>query len=397
MFLDTQSAPSMVFAIIPLILWQNEDMSTRQELWVHPVHTSVSHRLFTPLTPFIPWDLSKEETPRGEKALGLGSDSPWSMPTFAWSPAVWPWTSDLPSLSLTSFLVRRGIRLGLQMVKTPPAVREIRVPFLDQEDPLLKGMATHSSILAWRIPRTEEPGGLQSMGSQRVRHNWATNTYMGIREVNPYMCLSLGSPEFNTDVMIQVKISYLEVTLRQKFNCKLFLWEVIVENASKTMGKWDRKEKAAGKGCFIKEIYTTSTWGSVPLGDSREHVPVPLSSPYLELLPKALYLQNVLPEGSLNSSSCDKPSLMWTVAAIQWVQFSSSLFPTHSPTHMHTRMHEPTISHSTQSHSVHTFWLLNTLTHTHILAHSHMDARIFTQMHPNIPSHTTSRALTLTH
>ena len=60
---------------------------------------------------------------------------------------------------------------------------------------------------------------------------------MGIREVNPYVCVSLGSPEFNTDVKIQVKISYLEVTLRQKFNCKLFLWEVIVENASKTMGK----------------------------------------------------------------------------------------------------------------------------------------------------------------
>ena len=113
-----------------------------------------------------------------------------------------------------SFLVRRGVRLGLQMVKTPPAVREIRVPFLDQEDPLLKGMATHFTILAWRIPRTEEPGGLQSMGSQRVGHNWANNTRMRIREVNPYMCLSLGSPEFNADVKIQVKIPYSEVTLR---------------------------------------------------------------------------------------------------------------------------------------------------------------------------------------
>ena len=60
---------------------------------------------------------------------------------------------------------------------------------------------------------------------------------MRIREVNPYMCLSLGSPEFNAGVKIQVKIPYLEVTLRQKFNCKLFLWEVILENASKTMGK----------------------------------------------------------------------------------------------------------------------------------------------------------------
>ena len=47
------------------------------------------------------------------------------------------------------------------------------------EDPLEKGMATHSSILAWNIPWTEEPGGLQSMRSQRVRHNWATNTFAG--------------------------------------------------------------------------------------------------------------------------------------------------------------------------------------------------------------------------
>ena len=48
------------------------------------------------------------------------------------------------------------------------------VQSLDWEDLLEEGMATHSSILAWRIPWTEEPGGLQSMGSQRVRHNWVT-------------------------------------------------------------------------------------------------------------------------------------------------------------------------------------------------------------------------------
>ena len=48
-------------------------------------------------------------------------------------------------------------------------MQETQVQSLDQEDPLEKGMATHSSILAWRNPRTEEPGGLQSMGSQRVR------------------------------------------------------------------------------------------------------------------------------------------------------------------------------------------------------------------------------------
>ena len=51
-----------------------------------------------------------------------------------------------------------------QTVKNPPAVRETWVPSLGQEDPLEKVMVTHSSILAWRIPWTEEPGGLQSMG-----------------------------------------------------------------------------------------------------------------------------------------------------------------------------------------------------------------------------------------
>ena len=55
-----------------------------------------------------------------------------------------------------------------QLVKSLPAMREIRVQSLGQEDPLEKEMATHSSILAWRIPWTEEPGGLQFMGSQRV-------------------------------------------------------------------------------------------------------------------------------------------------------------------------------------------------------------------------------------
>ena len=57
------------------------------------------------------------------------------------------------------------------MVKNLPAMQETWVRSLGWEDSLEKRMATHSSILAWRIPQTEEPGGLQSMGSQRVGHN----------------------------------------------------------------------------------------------------------------------------------------------------------------------------------------------------------------------------------
>ena len=59
-----------------------------------------------------------------------------------------------------------GAFLVAQTVKNLPIMQETRVQSLGQEDPLEKGMATHSSILAWRIPGTEEPGGLQSMGSQ---------------------------------------------------------------------------------------------------------------------------------------------------------------------------------------------------------------------------------------
>ena len=61
--------------------------------------------------------------------------------------------------------------LGAQSVKSPSAMRETWVGSLGGEDPLEEGMATHSSILVWRIPRTEEPGGPQSRGSQRVRHD----------------------------------------------------------------------------------------------------------------------------------------------------------------------------------------------------------------------------------
>ena len=63
------------------------------------------------------------------------------------------------------------VSLVAQTVKNLPAMQEAWVRSLGQEDPLEEGMATHSSILAWRTPWTEEPGGLQSIGLQRVRHD----------------------------------------------------------------------------------------------------------------------------------------------------------------------------------------------------------------------------------
>ena len=64
-----------------------------------------------------------------------------------------------------------------QTVKNLPAMQETQVRSLGQEDPLEKGMTTHSSILVWRIPWTKDPGGLQSVRSQRVRHDWVTNIF----------------------------------------------------------------------------------------------------------------------------------------------------------------------------------------------------------------------------
>ena len=64
-----------------------------------------------------------------------------------------------------------------QMVKNLSATQETLVWSLDREDSLEEGVATYSSIVDWRIPQTEEPGGLQSTGLQRVGHDWATNTF----------------------------------------------------------------------------------------------------------------------------------------------------------------------------------------------------------------------------
>ena len=72
---------------------------------------------------------------------------------------------------VNSVLTLPWASLVAQIVKIPPAMQKTQVQSLGWEDPLENGTATHSSILSWRIPWTEEPGRLQSMGSQRVRHD----------------------------------------------------------------------------------------------------------------------------------------------------------------------------------------------------------------------------------
>ena len=67
--------------------------------------------------------------------------------------------------------------LVAQVAKNLPAMQETQVQFLGQEDPLEKGMATHSSITAWEIPWTQDPGGLQSLGLHRIGHDLTSNTH----------------------------------------------------------------------------------------------------------------------------------------------------------------------------------------------------------------------------
>ena len=78
---------------------------------------------------------------------------------------------DKENVILHVHMIDHKASLMAQTVKNIPAMQETQVPSLGHEDPLEKGMATHSSILAQRIPCTEEPGGLQSLGLQRARHN----------------------------------------------------------------------------------------------------------------------------------------------------------------------------------------------------------------------------------
>ena len=89
--------------------------------------------------------------------------------TISWSSHTHCCLKDMISRSLVA-----------QRLKCLPPMQETRVQSLGQEDPLEKEMATHSSILAWRIPRTEELGRLQSMGSQRVGHDWVTSLSLSL-------------------------------------------------------------------------------------------------------------------------------------------------------------------------------------------------------------------------
>ena len=103
------------------------------------------------------------------------------------------------------------------MVKNLPTIQETWVQTLDQEDPLEKGMATYSSILAWRIPGTEKPGGILSMGSQRVRQDWTTNT-QSVSCVGPFLSVlqtHLAIAISLEGMMLKLKLQYFGHLMRK--------------------------------------------------------------------------------------------------------------------------------------------------------------------------------------
>ena len=104
------------------------------------------------------------------------------------------------------------------MVKNLPAMRETQVWFLYQEDPLEEGLATHSSILAWRITWTEEPGGLQSMGLQRVGHDWATNTFTNTPALQAdFLPFELPGKSNSPEVKKMQTLLWIAIRTHQKF------------------------------------------------------------------------------------------------------------------------------------------------------------------------------------
>ena len=106
-------------------------------------------------------------------------------------------------------------------VRNLPPVGETWVWSLSQEDPLEKGMAVHSSILAWRIPWIEEPGGLQSMGSQRIRHDWA-NTFTLLQCKNKD-CINKWKYILRSDVLLVV------ILLKDDFANNFFVSDLVCD------------------------------------------------------------------------------------------------------------------------------------------------------------------------
>ena len=116
-----------------------------------------------------------------------------------------------------------------QTVKNMSAMQETHVWSLGQEDPLEKGMATHSSILPWRIPWTGEAGRLQPMGSQSIGHNWAANTHASLRCLSECRSSFILGPFFQYGRDFPVAQTVKNLPVRQETRVRSLGWEVPLE------------------------------------------------------------------------------------------------------------------------------------------------------------------------
>ena len=120
----------------------------------------------------------------------------------------------ITTLLIGYIAIQNRASLLAQMLKRQPAVRETRVWSLGQEDPLEKVMAPHSSTLAWKIPWMEEPGGLQSTGSQRVRHDW-------VNSLSVFLSIQNKKLKNKKGINWGVNITHIGLWFKKKFNQKI--------------------------------------------------------------------------------------------------------------------------------------------------------------------------------
>ena len=138
--------------------------------------------------------------------------------------------------------------------KNQPTVQEMRFQSLGWEDLLEKGIATHSSILAWRIPWTEEPGGLQSMGLHRVAHNWSDLACTHANFIVSLTCF--GAKHLEELLLISLFLGFLE---RSDLILSI-LWEHLETEERKTCWTSRWFLPLSGLPCWLRWPALQDTW-----------------------------------------------------------------------------------------------------------------------------------------
>ena len=138
------------------------------------------------------------------------------------------------------------------MVKNLPAMWETQVLSLGQEDPLGKGMATHSSVLAWRIPWIEEYGWLQSRGLQRVGHSWVTNTFSFHTSNTAWTSSFLKTYQIRSDQLLSCVWLFVTI-LKKNIDWLIWLCQVLVAAC-----------RIFNFHCGMQQFFNCSMWDLVP-------------------------------------------------------------------------------------------------------------------------------------